>query len=640
MIKNRLTGFTAPFDVDATIQKLMKAERASRDKLEQKQISNRYVRDDYLAINTQLLALQKKASNLKLQSNINKLNASVTGNTATVSATVTTGAIGGSYTVAVNQVATSASVTSDKFISDPVGFNETASLKSQASKMSIGAVASNGTTSADYEFKINGVLIKVDTDNDSMNSVISAINNSAAGVTAVFDKTSGKINLQSKTAGYTNGETKDQKDISLTDVTGDFLKNVVKVTSDNTGTVQNSAQNASITVNGITMTGNTNDFTINGVKITATKETGGSPAVVTVKRDVDAMMETIKDFIKVYNESLSLMNTKYSEKHNRNYTPLTAEQRANLKDSEIELWDAEAKKGLLKHDPLLSGARVELRSSQTNKYAYDTASIESDYILSGNAKLDMTASLASQQSKLKGTVLSNGSTASDYEIKINGVSISIDSDNDSMSAIMSKINNSGAGVTAQYNQSTGKLSLISNNPGSVNGATHDQPNISIQDVTGDFSTLMQLSTTGAVNTASTDSKYLTLGSIGISTTGWKDNGILTVDDTKLREALEKDPDAVIKMFTNNSTIKEQKGFAFRVYDTVTDYMNKIKEKAGTKSTDADDTSILGAQLKEINRKLIDMDKLLEKKEDRYYQMFSVMESNINRYQSQSSVFNQ
>ena len=65
------------------------------------------------------------------------------------------------------------------------------------------------------EFLINGVAIDFNASTDTINSVLQAINDSAAGVTATFDASNNQFQLTNTTTGNVG--------ISLQDVTGNFL---------------------------------------------------------------------------------------------------------------------------------------------------------------------------------------------------------------------------------------------------------------------------------------------------------------------------------------------------------------------------------------------------------------------------------
>ena len=65
--------------------------------------------------------------------------------------------------------------------------------------------------------------------------------------------------------------------------------------------------------------------------------------------------------IKDYNALIKLVNDEISTKPNRNYGPLTDEQKADMKDSQIEKWETEAKKGLLFGDSELRSLSDSMR---------------------------------------------------------------------------------------------------------------------------------------------------------------------------------------------------------------------------------------------------------------------------------------
>ena len=80
-------------------------------------------------------------------------------------------------------------------------------------------------------------------------------------------------------------------------------------------------------------------------------------------QDVDSAYNTIKNFIKSYNELIDEMNKYYNEK-DAGYDALTEDERSKLSDTQIEKWEEKAKQGLLRRDStlqtLLSGMRTTL----------------------------------------------------------------------------------------------------------------------------------------------------------------------------------------------------------------------------------------------------------------------------------------
>ncbi|MCK1995987.1 flagellar filament capping protein FliD [Psychrobacillus psychrodurans] len=136
-----------------------------------------------------------------------------------------------------------------------------------------------------------------------------------------------------------------------------------------------------------------------------------------------------------------------------------------------------------------------------------------------------------------------------------------------------------------------------------------------------------------------------LKDIGIATPGgqyaWQQDGKLVVDEKKLKEAINADPDKVQKIFsqtgtatTPGSTTGEQ-GFAVRLRAIAESSYKDIHKRAGdTGSTEASFT--LGRNLKAINEQMDKFQTRLKMVENRYWKQFSAMENAIQRANAQSA----
>ena len=131
------------------------------------------------------------------------------------------------------------------------------------------------------------------------------------------------------------------------------------------------------------------------------------------------------------------------------------------------------------------------------------------------------------------------------------------------------------------------------------------------------------------------SKYTTLSSIGITTGTYSEKGKLYIDEKKMKEALDNDPDAVMKLFTNSSDNASEKGLAMSLYDNVNNAITSISSKAGSADSLVD-SSYIGERLKEFDGQIVDWDSRLSAIEDSYYRKFSAMEQAISKMNSQST----
>ena len=122
-----------------------------------------------------------------------------------------------------------------------------------------------------------------------------------------------------------------------------------------------------------------------------------------------------------------------------------------------------------------------------------------------------------------------------------------------------------------------------------------------------------------------EGKYNSAYSIGISTTGIK--GQLTLDETKLRNALAEDSDSVYNVFAkldaNDETSKN--GVAQRLGDVFTTATKAIKDRAGS-SNDITEDSDLNNLLRELQTKMSNFKKMMSSFEDALYKKYDAMES--------------
>ncbi|WP_285397582.1 flagellar filament capping protein FliD [Lysinibacillus sp. fls2-241-R2A-57] len=95
---------------------------------------------------------------------------------------------------------------------------------------------------------------------------------------------------------------------------------------------------------------------------------------MTATTNVDEMMNKIKDFVTTYNGFITDLNDQLKESKYRDYAPLTSEQKEEMSESEIKLWEEKAKSGLLRNDPLIRKGLSDMRSLvyQSNPAITDT----------------------------------------------------------------------------------------------------------------------------------------------------------------------------------------------------------------------------------------------------------------------------
>ncbi|MCL6639023.1 MAG: flagellar filament capping protein FliD [Firmicutes bacterium] len=135
--------------------------------------------------------------------------------------------------------------------------------------------------------------------------------------------------------------------------------------------------------------------------------------------------------------------------------------------------------------------------------------------------------------------------------------------------------------------------------------------------------------------------YDTLAEIGITTGNYSERGKLHLDEAKLKDALNKDPQAVMELFTKPADTYGQKGIAARLYDDLTAAMKALTDKAGLSGAFSTyDNSVIGKRITELDKSISTWENRLTEMEDRYYKQFTAMEEALSKLNSQSAWLSQ
>lgn len=136
-------------------------------------------------------------------------------------------------------------------------------------------------------------------------------------------------------------------------------------------------------------------------------------------------------------------------------------------------------------------------------------------------------------------------------------------------------------------------------------------------------------------------KYNSLSAIGITSGDYTENGKLYLDETKLKKALEQDPEIVNKLFSATGDTSSKQGIAVRLYDTLKTTMDKIGVTAGYSAGISDDTeSTLAKQIRAYNKQISAFSTRLVDIENSYYKKFTAMETALSKLTQQSSWLSQ
>ncbi len=248
------------------------------------------------------------------------------------------------------------------------------------------------------------------------------------------------------------------------DVAGtDFLANNLKIS-----TTAATGSDASFSLDGVALTKSTNDFTISGVNYSL-KSVGGSaatPVKVAVSSDIDTTVANVKAYVESYNALLEKVNTAIGETKYKDYTPLTDTQKTDMKEADITAWEAKAKSGLLRNDPILRQMVDKVRGNLSTPVSgvsgqYNSASAigitTGTYTEGGKLYLDeskLRTALAADSDAVKNVFGKTGESSSEQGISVrmydslkvamdsivSEAGISASASDDSKSSLAKKIN--------------------------------------------------------------------------------------------------------------------------------------------------------------------------------------------------------
>ncbi|ASF56643.1 flagellar capping protein [Bacillus velezensis M27] len=343
----RITGLNSGLDVDSLVKKMMDAEKQPLNKLNQQKQTLEWKRDAYREMNTQIADMYSTTfNNMLMSTNWNKKT--VTSSDPSVSAVAVSAEQNISTSMSVQQLATPTTYKSSGAINFTSGQSQTLKFN----------VTNPGETKPT---EVNVTIAATDTIDD----VISKLNSSGLGVTALKEKISNGSDYVD-TIAFTSNKTGEGFTLSAgDDATKSFLKDQLGFAVDdatNELTANAEGKNAKFTFNGLEMTKTSNNFTINGIKYTLNSVTDSNKTVtINSTTDTDGIFNNIKDFVDKYNTLIKSANEKVTESKYRDYKPLTDEQREAMTDKQIEQWEAKAKSGLLRSDSTLQNGLAEMR---------------------------------------------------------------------------------------------------------------------------------------------------------------------------------------------------------------------------------------------------------------------------------------
>lgn len=379
----RLSGMVSGLDTDAIVKELMSAQSQKKVKVQNNKTQAEWKKEIWDELNTKIYALYtEKLSSLKLQGTYLTKKAE-SSNSDKVGASATN-ASNGSYTVEVKSVASAQYVTGADISSK--GLTKDSTLVSAGMSAGQTIVVKTGKD-LDKEYRYT---VTADSKVSDFTSMLQS-----QGLNASFDNATGRFYISSKETGKDNKFTMVSEGAAAgTDLTALGLQDITVTEAENGKAAASSSEvaviagsDAEVILNGATINSSSNTIQTNGLTIEAkAKTSAGEKINISVSNNTEGVYDKVKEFVKSYNELVTEMYTKYSAKRAKGYDMLTDEQKKEMSDEQVELWEDKIKSTLLRRDDTLNSLLNTFRSKLQETVTVDgTAySLSSFGIVSGD----------------------------------------------------------------------------------------------------------------------------------------------------------------------------------------------------------------------------------------------------------------
>ena len=354
----RLSGLISGMDTESIIQQLVSAKQTKVDDAKKAQTKLEWKTTAWKDLNTKLKNLQSKyVNNMRFTSAYMKKTTSVSDSTA---ASIITGenAMNGVQNLKITQLAKTAYMTGGKTSlrtkTDADGDDFKLNALTKLSDLSVDnkGTALDLSTGTTLNIKSGDTNVELEiTADTTISDVLTKLKE--AGLNANFDETQQRFYISAKDSGNAGNFS-----ITATGTGADDLLKGLGITDANY--IQ--GQDSVITLNNTDYTSNSNVFSINGLTITALKETGADEEItLTTQDDVDGIYDMIKSFLKEYNTLINEMDKLYNADSARGYEPLTDDEKDAMSDTEVEKYETKIKDALLRRDSNLSTVSSALK---------------------------------------------------------------------------------------------------------------------------------------------------------------------------------------------------------------------------------------------------------------------------------------
>ncbi|WP_147535407.1 flagellar filament capping protein FliD [Bacillus marasmi] len=325
----RVTGLASGMNTEEIVDKLVAAQSARLNKMIANKTTATWKSDAYRDVNRKLDEFRKAMEGLRLQSTFNKQK----------------------VTASDSRIEVSTAGTSSR-----KDFVITEAAPSTTAKPAMVSYDINWTkVDADTTITLNEVPITLKKDM-TLDEVVSEINKR----TEIAEP---EISTKVKAANVGGSLV-----LTSTD-TGEAANVNLSVGTNNLGLSNKSgigkkAETGYIIIDGNRINVSSNKFTYDGIAFNIKEPITADKSVsVQITSDTSGIFDNIKTFVDKYNELIADLNGRLTQKKYRDFPPLTDEQKKDMKENDIKLWEEKARSGLLQNDSTIKSVLNEMRNS-------------------------------------------------------------------------------------------------------------------------------------------------------------------------------------------------------------------------------------------------------------------------------------
>lgn len=653
----RVGGLASGMDIDSIVKDMMKAKRIPLDKLKQKKQVLEWQRDDYRSMNTLMLGFRDKLASLKLTSSYRSRIVSST-NDAQVSATVASGASQASYTISqVKQLATAAT----RVGAEIAGIDPVKSFKDQNSNIgwSQGVLESKTFTANGKVLDVADLKIAADT------SINVKVNGKSYKVITDPSKEPSKDEVL-----FTDGKLTFREELGdKSSVKVDYI-----VAEKQVDTTINKDQNlislGKSSVNIKTIKINNEEYELDFEN----KNPSGYPALK-LKGTTPPQNGSVTGWVDIKSgnilfESGIKENDKVTTTYTQNYTDFSIGVKTSTGEASERIFvtDAESLNNVIRkvndssagvtmffdeHTKQLTMTRKETGNSEimlegdfiNNVLKMENKDAEGKYVGTEGKNAIFTVNGLETQ-RTSNTFSMNGVTFTLKQTFTDPVTVGVSNDSE---GVLTNIKE----FVDQYNKLIEDMNKKLNEERyrSYQPLTDDQREglsdkqqekweemaksglLKGDPILSGVLSSMRLDMSSSVET---NGLFSQLSQIGITTTAnYLDGGKLEINEAKLKEAIDQDPEAVENLFRGTGTTDANRGVVHKLYDSVNQSMTKIQDRAG-RATSTKQQFALGREMLDVDKRITSSESRLKQYEDRLWRQFTAMEKAIQRANSQSA----